>query len=954
MIRWYHYSRVILKGNLKSISKAIALALTLALVPAGPVLAQDAFRVELGRDGETIGDMRPVFLEFKTQPMPAISPVEVARRYQKLFDNADEPEVRIDALARLSNIQRLTDQDIAISQDEEQRIYREAISSYEAILNKGSFYGNLDELLYQMAKAQAFIGQMEASTDRLKQLVGLYPSSELVPEARFRIAESAFSNAEYSQAEAVYSRLISGEGGDSLKTKARYMLGWSQYKQGPSAWSRAAVSFLTVLGGFSQQTSQFSRVPRTDAELIEDTFRIIALMAAEADGVESIAGWSMNAGGAGAADGFRDLLYDRLADLYATRGQYSDSVAVHQSFIANHRAHPRIPAFYAQSVDVWRMAGQTDKVREARADYVSAFSESGRYGSLMAADQQRWLSFSKTLGDYHYDQGESASAAARITHFTAAAGYYSQLAPRQDEAGETLRLAGDAWLQAGQHAAALASFRKAAYEAPGYPDADDAGWAALLLERDAVDGKNSLDTTLGQFADASEQWAASFPQDTRIPQLSSDLANRLLAQNNYDRARQFARASINHPAATAAVSYSALLALGETHVADETFGLAENAWRKALGLAASGQVSDATSDEVDGLKRQLATSIYRQGEQAADAGKTDVAVAHFQRIDSVLPGSDIAIKGRFDAANTLLQAERWLPAVNELSRFRQDFPSNPLANSIGEKLVFAYVSSDQPIRAADELMGAGGTSGPSIQNQLRAAELYHNAQATQKRNAIYLAYLDNAQTSRKPESADAHVRNQTFRQRLIESDVSSTRLREQLVTAELDSEWHSDETLGWAGQAALKLAGIQANRFAAVELRAPLADSLARKQQLLEAARSRYDQAQQFGGPGVVSQATFERAELYRRLAGDLMASEAPTELNEMEAMQYQMLLEEEAYPFEEKAIAMHEHNHQRLAEGVFDEWVEQSLQVLAKLFPGRYARAVRWMSLNEESNDGA
>ena len=174
------------------------------------------------------------------------------------------------------------------------------------------------------------------------------------------------------------------------------------------------------------------------------------------------------------------------------------------------------------------------------------------------------------------------------------------------------------------------------------------------------------------------------------------------------------------------------------------------------------------------------------------------------------------------------------------------------------------------------------------------------------------------------------------------------------MTAELDSEWHSNETLSWAGQAALKLAGIQANRFAAVELRAPLADSLGRKQQLLEAARSRYDQAQQFGGPGVVSQATFERAELYRRLAGDLMASEAPAELNEMEAMQYQMLLEEEAYPFEEEAIAMHERNHQRLAEGVFDEWVEQSLQVLAKLFPGRYARTVRWMSLNEESNDGA
>jgi tetratricopeptide (TPR) repeat protein len=714
------------------------------------------------------------------------------------------------------------------------------------------------------------------------------------------------------------------------------------------------VSFLTVLGGFSEQTDQFSRVPKADAELIEDTFRIMALMAAEADGVESIADWSRDAGGNGATDDFRDLLYDRLGDLYATRGQYSDSVAVHQSFIEDHRAHPTVPAFYAQSVEVWRMAGRTDKVREARADYVAAFNESGRYASLKGADRQRWLSFSKTLGDYHYDQGESASTDVQTRHFTSAARYYSQLAPRQDDAGETLRLAGDAWLQAGQYASALVSFRKAAYEAPGYPDADDAGWAALLLERDALNGKNGLDTTLGQFADASETWSFSFPADPRIPELSSDLANRLLAQNNYERARQFAQASINHPSATAAVSYSAFLALGETYVADQTFGLAENAWRKALGLVSSGEVSGATPAEARGLKRQLATSIYRQGEQAAAEGKTDAAVAHFQRIDSVLPGSDIAVKGRFDAANTLLQAERWLTAVNELSRFRRDFPSHALTNSIGEKLVFAYTSSDQPIRAADELMNAAVKSGPSMEKQLRAAELYHKAGATQKRNELYLAYLDQTGSASEPASANIHLRNQTFRHRLIESDVSPTRLREQMVTAELDSQWHSEETLGWAGQAALRLANIQANRFAAVELRVPLAESLARKQQLLEAARSRYAQAQQFGAKGVVSQATFERAELYRQLAKDLMASEAPADLNEMETMQYQMLLEEEAYPFEEKAIAMHERNHRRLAEGVFDEWVEQSLQVLAKLFPGRYARTVRWMSLNEESNDGA
>jgi hypothetical protein len=139
-----------------------------------------------------------------------------------------------------------------------------------------------------------------------------------------------------------------------------------------------------------------------------------------------------------------------------------------------------------------------------------------------------------------------------------------------------------------------------------------------------------------------------------------------------------------------------------------------------------------------------------------------------------------------------------------------------------------------------------------------------------------------------------------------------------------------------------------------VPLQHPLGPSLQKKQQALEAARSRLLQAEQLDGEALGSEILYRRAELYRVMAEDLMASEAPAELNELETMQYQMLLEEEAYPFEEKAIKLHARNHQRLAEGVFDQWVEQSLQVLAKLFPGRYERDVRWMTWNEESSDGA
>ena len=49
--------------------------------------------------------------------------------------------------------------------------------------------------------------------------------------------------------------------------------------------------------------------------------------------------------------------------------------------------------------------------------------------------------------------------------------------------------------------------------------------------------------------------------------------------------------------------------------------------------------------------------------------------------------------------------------------------------------------------------------------------------------------------------------------------------------------------------------------------------------------------------------------------------------------------LEEEAFPFEEKAIEVHRKNLELLASGVYNPWIEKSLGRLADLMPGRYAK---------------
>jgi len=928
-----------------------SVCLTLLLV--APAVAQESFRVELGRDGETIGDMRPVFLTFESRPMPAISPSEVARRYHRLFRMSDEPEVRIDALNRLSNIRDRSGEDIGFSPAEEERVYSEAISSYESILARGSYGGRLDELLYQMAKAHALTGQQDASIQRLKQLVGLYPDSPLVPEASFRLAESAFAAGQYAEAESGYRQLVeSGDSGE-FSTKARYMLGWSQFKQGPSAWNRAAATFVEVLDEFLPQEQSLDSVSESSVDTIDDTFRVLALMAARNSGPDTLMSWLDRE----QPRPWEHLLFDRLADYYAVQGLTQSSVAANQAFIEYSPSHHAVPAFRLQIVDVWQAAGDMEQVRVARSRFVGSYNVDSAFGVLDGGQQEKWRSYSRRLADYHYDRGarwaKQNRAAGSESAFAQAASYYEGLAPRVDQRGEVLRLAGDARFQAGHFTSALANYRKAAYEAPGYSEAADAAWAAITLLRDGVDeqsGTAAFRPDLEELSGEANRFNERFEGDNRSSGLMADLAARWLAAGDHERGLHYASQVLTAPGASPAERYASWQVTARVRQKQGDYGLAERAWNQALALAEGGQLEGITGDELVAIRRQLATAVYRQGEVTASEGRLQEAVGHFRRVDSVLPGSEIAIRARYDAANTLLKASDWTAAVVDLQAFRFDHPQHALAAGISDKLVHAWIQSDKPTRAASELLQAADNHPDPWQLRLRAAELLNEAGNIAERNALYRDYLA---TGPEVGHGSEHERLQTFRYRLVETGDDPDYWREALVRSELDSAFHSADTLEWASRASLVLGARAAAAFTSISLSQPLAQSLDRKQKALETARQRFLDAEALGGERVLSESLFRRAELYRGLARDLMASAVPSDLNELEAMQYQMLLEEEAYPFEEKAIQLHTENHRRITSEGYDAWIGRSLGVLAELHPGRYERSVKWLSWHMESNDG-
>ncbi|MCP5079299.1 MAG: hypothetical protein GY951_14740 [Psychromonas sp.] len=107
----------------------------------------------------------------------------------------------------------------------------------------------------------------------------------------------------------------------------------------------------------------------------------------------------------------------------------------------------------------------------------------------------------------------------------------------------------------------------------------------------------------------------------------------------------------------------------------------------------------------------------------------------------------------------------------------------------------------------------------------------------------------------------------------------------------------------------------------------------------MRASVNYYAKASSFGIAETATEATYAIATIYNEFSQALLNSEVPKHLDEDEQEEYMFLLEDQAFPFEEKAIEFYEINLLYSAEGINDQWIRKSLQQLQKLFPVRYQR---------------
>ena len=342
------------------------------------------------------------------------------------------------------------------------------------------------------------------------------------------------------------------------------------------------------------------------------------------------------------------------------------------------------------------------------------------------------------------------------------------------------------------------------------------------------------------------------------------------------------------------------------------------------------------------LTERIAQSVYRQGEAKQKSGDSLGAVDDFLRISQVAGTSKIAAQAEYDAGAQLITLKEWPRAIQVLEHFRANNPKSEFSGDVTRKLAVAFGETGQAGQAAVEFerIAMNPAESKDIQREanLSAADLYAKAGNTPKAVAMLERFVVTYPT---PVADSVEARWKLAEIAGTAGNIDKQRAwQREIVNADRNAgAGRTDRTQYLAAKSQLALASPARDEFRSIALVLPLKTSLAKKRKAMEAALGGYKAAADYRVAEVTTVATYEIAEIYRKLGQDIMKSERPKKLDADQLDEYSSLLEEQAFPFEEQAISTHEINTKRAREGVYDDGVKKSYAALAELKPGRYAK---------------
>lgn len=863
--------------------------------------------------------------------------------YRAFLGANRDPGSRADVMRRLADIE-MDYADRKAADDGAVPNYKAALAQYEAILKEFPKTAGVERVLYQMARAQEQSGDLETALKTLTRLSNEFPNSPYRDEVHFRRGELLFSARQYALAGDAFASVLGGSALSTFADRSLYMRGWSLFKQ--NKLEEALEPFFKVLDlrltRLSPGDDPLAHLSRSDRELLEDTHRVMSLSLASLQGPASIGPFIRTE----ARRRYEHQVYGELAELYLRQDRPKDAADALAFYARLRPLETPAPLLLARVIEIHEKNGFPSLALQAKEDYVVRY---GRESEFRRGNPAGWNAAQPKvkkhlieLAQHYHATAQQGKAKADLQQ---AVRWYRELLTAFSDDPEIANqrfLLAELLFEDKQWAQAVTEYETVAYRS-SYPKAPDAGYSALLAYAEQIKAATGAPRAAlqSQSIDSALRFAAAFPRDARVGGVTANAADALLGQGQGTRAAEVARLALAGPA-SAEEQRTAWTVIGVAAFDAKRYAEAEQAYGEAISRAAAG--SALASD----LAGRRAAAVYRQAEAARDGGNTREALAFFERVVASAPTPALRATAQFDAATALLNLKEWAAVSTSLEDFRTRYPGHVLQADVAPKLAVAYTEQKRWALAAGEYerISNAQTDATLRRVALWQATEYRGQAADEggsRRDAI-AAYERYATAYAQPLDLATEARWRLVQWYKAEGNpAKQAAWTRSLRDAEVaGGTARTPRTRNLSALAALDLAAPLLAAYRQVALIEPLAANLKLKKTRMEAVLKAYAEAAEDGAAEGVTAATFQTAAVYEDFGKSMLRSQRPRRLTKVQLEQYNVLLEEQAFPFEEKAIGLHESNARRSSQGIYDEWVKKSFAALGTLKSGRWGKVER------------
>ena len=818
----------------------------------------------------------------------------------------------------------------------------EAIGLYDRILAAYPTYEYNDQVLYQKARAYDELGRTEEAIAVIERLIAEYPHSRHIDEVQFRRAEHFFTRKRYYEAEHSYSAITAMGVASEYYELALYKLGWAFYKQ--ELHEEALQQYIALLDYKVSTGYDFDQTQdEADERRVADTYRVISLSFSSLGGPEVVEEYFATNG----HRSYEDRIYSHLGEFYLEKLRYNDAAVAYEAFVDLYPLHQAAPHFRMRVVEIYEAGGFPKLVLESKKVFAASYGlQSDYWRHFDVNDSPEVLSYLKAnledlANHYHALYQQEDLEDEKPENLQEALRWYRAYLtsfPEDPKAPAINYQLADLLLEHQDFGEAAQEYEHIAYDYAEHEQSAAAGYAAIYAHRE--NQKHAPDAAQevmrSEAVTSTLRFVDTYPEHEHAAAVMGAALDDLYDMKKFELAIATGRKLIDgYPKADLSIRRSAWAVVANAYFDTAGYEQAEHAYARVL------EMTHADDDSRQAVVDNLAAAIYKQGEQANLAEDYRAAADHFLRVAKAAPTSDIRPVAEYDAGAALIRLEDWDAAAAVLESFRQAYPDHELNREATKQMAFVY-------REQGELSGAAGeyervaaeAEDPELRREalLVAGDLYEKSKLMDRALAVYLEYVSEFAS---PIEMAVETRFKIAEMYKEKHDEESYRgqLRKVVEIDEAAGDERSARTRYLAAQSALVLTEAFYHRFAEVELVQPFEQHLKEKQRRMDAALEAFGRLVDYEVGEVTAAATFYMAEVYSDFSRALIESERPADLDPAAMQDYEMVLEEEAFPFEERAIDVHEKNLELMAAGLYNTWIEKSLARLSELMPGRYAK---------------